>query len=450
MKKVLKLFIIFSMCLSQCFFATLYSNVNAIQDDNQIVEEVDQDNTEKDTTSETTQDESENNNGEEIKNNIVTEETDNLDSENNDVQVVQALNENTEKEVVNINETWTFTNYDNKSSTVNLPHCWEYVHPTKSYIPQMNSKTCTYEKTLDVSKYKNKNLFLKFYGANKNTVLYIDGKKVGEHVGGFSAFVFDITDYVKNDAIKIKVETVNIDTASIPVNSDFTHWAGLYRDVELIATSDAYISTEDNGTKGIYVSQSFSGNNAIAKIKTKFSSKGNEDKDYKVVTTILDNEGQEVSKKEQNINLLANTTCQENVQELTVENVHRWNGTKDPYLYTVKVELKDMEENVYDSQTQKVGFRTFKVKDGNFYLNGKLYKLNGVGMHQDREGYGNATTKEMKEEDINTIMEMGANAIRTAHYAHDQSLYDLADEKGLIVWTEIPFYLLMVFLAIGL
>ena len=69
----------------------------------------------------------------------------------------------------------------------------------------------------------------------------------------------------------------------------------------------------------------------------------------------MDNEGQEVSKKEQNINLLANTTCQENVQELTVENVHRWNGTKDPYLYTVKVELKDMEENVYDSQTQKVG-----------------------------------------------------------------------------------------------
>lgn len=443
MKKVLKLFVVFSMCLSQLFFAALYSNVSAIQDDDQIVEEVDQDNTEKDTTSETTQDESENNNGEEIENNTVTEETDNLDSESNDVHVVQAFNENTEKEVVNINESWTFTNYDNKSSTVNLPYCWEYVHPTMSYIPQMNSKTCTYEKTLDVSKYKNKNLFLKFYGANKNTVLYIDGKKVGEHVGGFSAFIFDITEYVKNDTIKIKVETVNIDTASIPVNSDFTHWAGLYRDVELIATNDAYISTEDNGTKGIYVSQSFSGNNAIAKIKTKFSSKGNENKDFKVVTTILNNEGQEVSKNEQNINLLANTTCQENVQELTVENVHRWNGTKDPYLYTVKVELKDMEENVYDSQTQKVGFRTFKVKDGNFYLNGKLYKLNGVGMHQDREGYGNATTKEMKEEDINTIMEMGANAIRTAHYAHDQSLYDLADEKGLIVWTEIPFYLLM-------
>ena len=176
MKKVLKLFVVFSMCLSQLFFAALYSNVSAIQDDDQIVEEVDQDNTEKDTTSETTQDESENNNGEEIENNTVTEETDNLDSESNDVHVVQAFNENTEKEVVNINESWTFTNYDNKSSTVNLPYCWEYVHPTMSYIPQMNSKTCTYEKTLDVSKYKNKNLFLKFYGANKNTVLYIDGK----------------------------------------------------------------------------------------------------------------------------------------------------------------------------------------------------------------------------------------------------------------------------------
>lgn len=177
-----------------------------------------------------------------------------------------------------------------------------------------------------------------------------------------------------------------------------------------------HIFLQKIGTKGIYVSQSFSGNNAIAKIKTKFSSKGNENKDFKVVTTILNNEGQEVSKNEQNINLLANTTCQENVQELTVENVHRWNGTKDPYLYTVKVELKDMEENVYDSQTQKVGFRTFKVKDGNFYLNGKLYKLNGVGMLKIGRLW-NATTKEMKEEDINTIMEMGANAIRTAHYA---------------------------------
>ena len=104
MKKVLKLFVVFSMCLSQLFFAALYSNVSAIQDDDQIVEEVDQDNTEKDTTSETTQDESENNNGEEIENNTVTEETDNLDSESNDVHVVQAFNENTEKEVVNINE----------------------------------------------------------------------------------------------------------------------------------------------------------------------------------------------------------------------------------------------------------------------------------------------------------------------------------------------------------
>ena len=71
MKKVLKLFVVFSMCLSQLFFAALYSNVSAIQDDDQIVEEVDQDNTEKDTTSETTQDESENNNGEEIENHLL-------------------------------------------------------------------------------------------------------------------------------------------------------------------------------------------------------------------------------------------------------------------------------------------------------------------------------------------------------------------------------------------
>lgn len=125
MKKVLKLFVVFSMCLSQLFFAVLYSNVSAIQDDDQIVEEVDQDNTEKDTTSETTQDESENNNGEEIENNTVTEETDNLDSESMMYMWYKLLMRIHEKEVVNINESWTFTNYDNKSSTVNLPYCWE-------------------------------------------------------------------------------------------------------------------------------------------------------------------------------------------------------------------------------------------------------------------------------------------------------------------------------------
>lgn len=446
MKSFIKLIIVLSLAFSQLFVFSPSFNVNALEDfENQIIDDNDQDN--KDEQNETSE---ETNEDQQNKNEIGNEETatdeeaiSNLSDEDLEIQTVQKVNENTGKEVVNINESWSFTDYDNKTTNVNLPHCWEYIHPTMSFIPTMNSKVCTYEKTLDVSKYRNKNVFIKFYGVNKTATLYVDGEIVGEHIGGFSAFVFDITDYIHSDTINIKVDTKNIDTTSIPVQSDWTHWAGLYRDVELIATNDAYISTEDNGTKGIYVSQSFSGGNAIASIKTKFSSKENEDKNYKVVTSILDNEGQEVSKDEKDINLIANTTCQENLQELTVENVHRWNGTKDPYLYTVKVELKDLEDNVYDVQTQKVGFRTIKVKDGKFYLNGKQYKLNGVGMHQDREGYGNATTKEMKEEDIDTIMEMGANAIRTAHYAHDQSLYDLADEKGLIVWTEIPFYLLM-------
>lgn len=445
MKKLLKLFVVFSLCFSQLFVVTLYENVSALEGDESQVTEGTTQGSDEETTNDNEQNIGEDN--EEENSSIDTDDTSNSNNENTtentDVQPVENVEENIGKEVVNINDSWTFTNYDDKQSNVNLPHCWEYVHPTMSYIPQMNSKVCSYEKILDVSKYKNKNVFLKFYGVNKNATLYINGEKVGEHIGGFSAFVFDITNYIKGDSIQIKVDTKNIDTVSIPVQSDFTHWAGLYRDVELIATNDAYISTEDYGTKGIYIDQSFSGNDATATVKTKFSSKATEAKDYKVVTSILDKNGQEVSKNEQNINLLANKSCQENVQSLTVENVHRWNGTNDPYLYTVKVELKDMEDKIYDTQTQKVGFRTIKVKDGKFYLNSKLYKLNGVGMHQDREGYGNATTKEMKEEDINTIMEMGANAVRTAHYAHDQSLYDLADEKGLIVWTEIPFYLLM-------
>ena len=330
---------------------------------------------------------------------------------------------------------------------------------------------CWYARNLEIPEdwEGKRRVFIRFQAACLVTRVYLNDAFIGEHRGGFTAFCFELTDYLKfGNKNELRVQVDNSRREDVPpLFGDFNLYGGIYRPVDLIVTDEICISPLDYASPGVYLTtKSLKDSQAVIEVRTLVSngqkpvlaSKSEDQtpgaettkttkgkKDYirpppvriTLSTQIQDKSGQIVAQDSKE-NDVPSEEVVPFIQTLKIKDPHRWNGRLDPYLYRVVVTVQ-REGSAVDQVIQPLGLRDFAIKEGQgFYLNGKPYPVLGVNRHQDIRNKGWALSAQEEENDAKLIQEMGANAIRNAHYPQSQNWHDIHDRLGTLLWDEIP------------
>ena len=308
---------------------------------------------------------------------------------------------------------WTYGN-----TQVTLPYS---VNGIDGHSSNYSKGNFTFETTINL--YSLNPTYLWFQHADQSADIYVDDEFVTTHWGGYNAFFVDISNYVHVGTNRIKVVLNNTTRNTLaPAAGDFNFNATLGK--AKLLTSPVMPSM-DYGYDGFHVTATnVSNSSATVTVKTKIPVGAS------VVCTISDGTYNWTDTQNSTGNELAFTT--------TIQNPHLWNGTIDPHLYNIKLEIyKDNE--LYHRYERPYGLRFYAYNTSTgFILNGQPYSLRGVCMHHDLEGKANALTDSDIANDFAIIQELGCNFIRLAHYPHPKEVYDWCDRLGIIVQTEVP------------
>lgn len=350
-----------------------------------------------------------------------------------------------------INDNWRFSPNDNPNSekrdspvegwdSVNLPHTWN-AKDAFDDAPGYRRGASWYRREIRLAaNLKNRRIFLYFEGANQIADVYVNEKFVGRHIGGYTAFSFDVTDFVKyGEANLLAVKVDNSFNADVPpLTADFNFYGGIYRDVWLIATDDVHFKVTDYASSGVQITTpQVSETNASVKIRGTIVNSSDQPRNLQIINSIVDARGLRNAES-------ASTLIMSPKSEATVEaafnsiaNPKLW-SPENPYLYSVKTVIKENGE-ILDDITNPLGFRWFDF-DGEkgFSLNGKPVKLRGTNRHQDYAGLGNAVPDSIHVRDMELMKEAGYNFVRLAHYPQDPAILRAADRLGILIWEEIP------------
>ncbi len=338
---------------------------------------------------------------------------------------------------------------DSDWEKVDLPHTWNAEDGAAGKFEKDEGGECyyrglgAYRKKLFLSSenYGGKRIFIQFEGANTVTELFVNGCFAGKHEGGFSAFRFDITDYLlldKENLIAVKVNNAPTDyIAPITDQGDFTKMGGIYRDVSLIAVKPLHIDLTDFGSSGIFVTpKNITEDSADLEILIKLANDGQQDENALITVDILGSEGGTEAFASAEAALKAGQKSEIGIS-LLLKNPKLWDGVRSPYLYTASITVKSGGK-IFDGYCQSFGIRTYRMdSQEGFFLNGRYMDLRGVNYHQDSFEKGWAMTDSQRERDYKMMLDMGCTSVRMAHYQHDGYEYDLCDRLGFTVWTEI-------------
>ena len=343
-------------------------------------------------------------------------------------------------------------------STVHLPHTWNMIDAATTEQTTPTSQNYKRGKGWYRLEFDRPSTaatqWLQFDGASIVADVWLNGEKLGQHKGAFTAFRFDVTGKLlagQKNVLLVKTDnsapTSNTDlTAIAPLSGDFNMSGGLYRGVSLIATRDAaHIALDDFGSSGVFArTTALGGGTAMVNVRIKLKNDGDGGGMYTVRVALLEADGQTPKAAVQSRLRIESGAAAELSQDVPVPAPHVWQGLDDPYLYKLVVELKhgggNGAGNTIDRVVQDFGIRTmtFDPKFG-FFLNGKSMPLRGVNMHQDYYHKAWAIDPAQTDESLALIDEIGANTLRLAHYPHAQYTYDHADALGVVVWAEVPF-----------
>lgn len=349
-----------------------------------------------------------------------------------------------------INDNWKFRpggyEFSNLEKTnddgwqhVALPHTWNASDPFDDDATYRRG-ICWYRKQLQITPAQlTKRVFLYFEGANQVSDVYINGAFVGQHRGGYTAFSFDVTSYLKPGVNLLAVQVNNAQDNFIPpLSVGYAMYGGIYRDVWLITTNKIHFNLTDHASSGVFISTpQVSASAATVKIRGNVVNDDSVSRKLEVVNYIYDPTHKLVATLRENLNLLPGKRAGFDITSDAIKQPDLW-SPEHPALYSVVSRIMQ-DGKVIDEVTNPLGFRWFKFDpQTGFSLNGKKYILRGTNRHQDMKGKGSALSNEDHDRDLKLIKDMGCNFVRLAHYPQAPEVLRMADKLGLIIWEEIP------------
>lgn len=343
-------------------------------------------------------------------------------------------------------------------SSVSVPHTWQTYETTQELHPYIRNASAKddpywwngwgwYRKHILIdSKFEGKNICLEFDGVQKYSKIYVNGKYIGDHKGGFTSFYMDITSAVKFGSDNVIVVAVNNslnDRFNIsPMNAgNWVVYGGIVRDVRLVITDKLKVPYQgsykhEGGT--FITTPRVTDKSADIQVKTYVQNNYEQPKEVKLVTCLTDADNRVIARMESSRKITPGEIA-EFIQRAQAPDPNLW-SPETPYIYNAYTEVYDGTRLV-DTYRTEFGIRTVEwdYDAHRLVLNGKLTHLHGINRHEEYVWLGGAFPKWIADRDMKDIADgLEVNYMRTAHYPNAPYVYSFMDRRGICINEELP------------